>query len=580
MPIPEANQEHRNQFAGNLIVYAPESLRLNPTTTTGLRAISFNEALGQVPSCREGRFASTRPTLAFAFSEQTIDLQLEVERRNPYVTARQMMVARIESGVVKFDSTLFYEVLYSGVKSLRVDLPIDVAGEVRNVSRGIRDAVMEPQPDDVAEGYVAWRMTGESELLGAQRIRLTWNQKVDELAVGKSVDIVVPRIVPMDVDRAWGQIVVTKTETLDVQPAGEREGLRSIDPVHDVMPDARVADAAAAMEFHDPWRLTLRATRYQLEEMKRTSIERALVRTVVTRSDHRTIQALYRVRSARQRLSVKLPSGAEFDSQPARVNGAAVSLERGDKDLLYIPLIGQDPNSEFVLELRYTIAGDHKRITIPEFPDDPAIQKVYLAVFLPRELALLNTSGPWTEEFEWSQDRSFDWKPLAKTTDAELESWVSEGISAGRGPAFQKDGTLYLFSALRPDPPPDGTLRLWGIHENVLSGFVIAFLAVIGLVLLRSSLTRKLAAVVMLLIAAVLCGLFAPTFGQQLLGTSTYAGLAMVAIAWAAWTVLRGEQGWKWKRSNLEPAEHKVADSAGRESGESDTDAKVGDGHE
>ena len=549
LPVPEANQQFRNQYSARYVVYAPVSLRLNPVETTGMRVISFGEAFDQVISSRGNRFPSTRPTLAFAFGEQATDLQVEAQRRNPYVTARQMMVVRVDSGVVKFDVTLIYEILYSGVKSLRVDVPSEVASEIRNVSPSIRDAELNPAPDDVADGYVAWELTGEGELIGTQRVQLTWDQKIDELPVGSSVDISVPRLIPMNVDRGWGQIAVTKTETLDVQPTDARDGLRPIDPVHDLMPGVRVADAAAAMEFHDDWNLTIKATRYQLEEMKRTSIERALVRTVVTRSDRRSVAALYRVRSARQRLSVKLPDEAEFDSQPARVNGDPVSLERGDQDRLYIPLIGQDPNSQFVLELRYSVPGNHRRISIPEFPDDPAIQKVYLAVYLPEETSLLESSGPWTEEFEWRHKNSFRPSPQPNASDDELEEWVREGISGGRGPTFQKDGTLYLYSALRPDPPPDGDLRLTVANAKLLSASVIAVLAIIGLLLFRSSGTKKVVAIAVFLIAAVACGVFVPTFGRQLLGLPTYGGLAMVGIVWGARAVTLEARRIKWRRA-------------------------------
>jgi len=44
------------------------------------------------------------------------------------------------------------------------------------------------------------------------------------------------------------------------------------------------------------------ATRYQLEAVKHTSIERGLIRVVVTRGGPLAVQALYRVRSAGQRL--------------------------------------------------------------------------------------------------------------------------------------------------------------------------------------------------------------------------------------------------------------------------------------
>ena len=61
----------------------------------------------------------------------------------------------------------------------------------------------------------------------------------------------------------------------------------------------KIPDAAAALEFHEDWELTLTATRYELEVLKQTSIERALLRMVITRSDRVAVQALYRMRSNR-----------------------------------------------------------------------------------------------------------------------------------------------------------------------------------------------------------------------------------------------------------------------------------------
>ena len=77
-----------------------------------------------------------------------------------------------------------------------------------------------------------------------------------------------------------------------------------IDPEHDLM--APVPSAASAFEFHDDWSLSVAATRYQLEDVKRTSIERALVRMVVVQDQTTSVQALYRMRSAGQRLTVRL----------------------------------------------------------------------------------------------------------------------------------------------------------------------------------------------------------------------------------------------------------------------------------
>ena len=301
------------------------------------------------------------------------------------------------------------------------------------------------------------------------------------------------------------------------------------------MQDAAVPDAARAFEFHDDWSLQLTATRYQLEEVKRTSIERALVRTVITRSDQRGVQALYRIRSARQRLALKLSPEAQFDAQPARINGQPVALERGDQDQLFIPLIGLDPNTPFTLELRYTVPGTYAQLSVPEFPEDPAIQKVYLAAYLPNELTLVGSSGQWTEEFTWINQGVFKWIPRGVKTDDELAAWVREGVNAGASPAFQTDGIMYLFSALRPEPPPQGDLRLWAIDERWLAVLVFTPLLIIGLLLLKSTFSTKILSMAAIVIGVVACGIFVPTFARQLLNQPMYASLAIVAVAWSAW---------------------------------------------
>ena len=546
LALPQAKQAYIQRSDGRLIVHAPESLRVNPAATLGLRPISFSEAYQGQASTRDNRFPLTRPTLAFAYSDQAAQLDLTAERRKSQITARQRMVVRIDSGVVRYESMFFFDILYSGVKSLRIDVPADIAADIRNTSNGLREVAMTPAPADVAEGYVAWALSGETELIGTQVVKFAWERKLEQLEVGKSLQLSVPSLKPAGTDRAWGQVVVTKTESLDVLPTGEPIGLRQIDP-QDIMQDAAVPDAARAFEFHDDWSLQLTATRYQLEEVKRTSIERALVRTVITRSDQRGVQALYRLRSARQRLALKLSPETQFDAQPARINGQPVALERGDQDQLFIPLIGLDPNTPFTLELRYTVPGTYAQLSVPEFPEDPAIQKVYLAAYLPDELTLVGSSGQWTEEFTWVSQGVFKWIPRGVKTDDELAAWVREGVNAGASPAFQTDGIMYLFSALRPEPPPQGDLRLWAIDERWLAVLVFTPLLIMGLLLLKSTFSTKILSMAAIVIGVVACGIFVPTFARQLLNQPMYASLAIVAVAWSAWylaLIARRFDGW------------------------------------
>ena len=152
------------------------------------------------------------------------------------------------------------------------------------------------------------------------------------------------------------------------------KGLRPIDPQRDLMPGATVTDAARAFEFHDDWSLALMATRYKLEEVKRTSIDRAFVRMVVTRSDQVAVQALYRLRSARQRIadqaarasiraipSENLDHAAAADQQPGGAAGEATPrvLHSADRPLARRGRAGRD------CATRST--GDQSRLELPEF---------------------------------------------------------------------------------------------------------------------------------------------------------------------------------------------------------------------
>ena len=393
-----------------------------------------------------------------AFSDAAASVRLSVQRRQPYVTARQLLEVRIEPGVMKCAATFFYNVRYSGVKSLRIDLPAELASRVRNQTKELRESALEE-----ADGYVGWVLVGEAELLGDTQLKLIWETPIEDLGLGKSVDLNVPRLVPREVDRAEGQIVLVKSETIDVQPKGTPEGLDPIDPEHDLIGDVRVSDAAAALEFQDAWNLTLTATRYQLQMLKQTSIEQALLRLVITRSDRVAVQALYRMRSNQQRLQIQLPEevalgSIELDTDPLRINGRRVSLERGDDNRsFFVPLVGITPNEPFLLEMRYTTSGSGKHLTYPYFPDEPATQKVNLVAYLPQERSFLGKVGPWTDELKWVQQGPMKvQQPVPRVSVDQLLKRLTQDIELPRNPAedFPVDGRPLLFSTLRP-PAPD-----------------------------------------------------------------------------------------------------------------------------
>ncbi len=542
LPLPRVATEVES-LEGRVIVYAPESLRVNPLEQEGLRSVSLADAREGGQSLRQDRFPGLREVLSLAHARQAVQLSLDVQRRRPQVTVRQLLDVQVKSGVIRYDARFFYEVLYSGVKSLRIDVPAQLADKINSQSPQYPETTIAPAPEDLAEGYVAWSFAGNPDFLGSATIHLSWEEKVDELEVGKTTSHAIPVLTPRDVDRAWGQIVIAKDETLEVRANDDVEGLLPIDPQHDLMPGVQRTDAARAFEFHDAWSLTVAATRYELEEVKRTSIERAVLRQVVTRSNRISVQALYRLRSAVQRLAIKLPGEAEFDTDPLRINGVARNLEHGDQDQKFIPLADQNPAQPVLVELRYTIPGGPSQLGFPEFPAQPpiqsrpAMQKVIMCVYLPRETLLLSSSGPWTnEEADWYRRLNGPTRPHAgQTGDAHWLEWVSEGVPLenNRLSSFPTDGRLYTFTSLRPPPAPEGALKLWTMNQFWLNTAMFSVLALVGVAGLRQAAATKLTALALLLVALVLVGVLAPTFAMQVADVWLGIGVSLLVVVWA-----------------------------------------------
>jgi hypothetical protein len=212
-------------------------------------------------------------------------------------------------------------------------------------------------------------------------------------------------------------------------------------------------------------------------------------------------------------------------------------LERGEKGDFFVPLATSSAEEPVLLELRYTVPGG-RRLDLPAFPEEPAVQKVYLCAFVPQTQALLGTLGPWNEEFQW-QYAAGGWTAVNRTGDKALVAWVHEGVKdpGAAAESFHTDGTPYVFSTLRP--PSDGSLVVRTMDHRWLSGLVFAVIVLGGLVLLPAGVARRVLAAGLLVVALVLSGVFAPTFSLQVLNGSLMAAVLIVLVLWTVVCVFR-----------------------------------------
>ena len=530
LPLPQPTRSTVEHSSGRLIVHAPESLLVNPAKAEGLRPVSFQEAMEGFVYAFPAGPSGLRPVLAFMFTQEPVALRLAAERRKPQVTIRQLLVARIEEGVIEYRATFFYAVRFSGVKSLRIDVPADVTP--RSMLRTPRPAFTKrsstPRPPASTRTWSLGVSRAKANFKDEGRIELTWKKKLDKL------DVTIPRLVPR-VDRddlARGQIALAKAETLDFQMADDIKGLRPIDPQRELM--TPVPGATRAFEFQDEWTLPITITRYELEEVKRTSIDRAVCRLVLTPAGETAVQAVYRVRTVRPALAVQLPEKAAQDSDPVRINGQAAPWRKGDKEgAIVVPLANASAEEPFVLEIRYTIPGG---LFLPAFPEDTAVQKVYLCAFVPPTQDVVRTAGSWSEDFQWqwgSQDRLLPVNSDPGETHESLVEWVCQDNNDALGAAktFHVNGTPLIFSTLRPGAQTN--VRLWRVEHETFNAWLFGAVLLAGVVLVLTSLPHRVLAVAALVVVLVLLGVFWPTLAVHVLGGPLFSAAAIVLLLWA-----------------------------------------------
>jgi len=533
MGFPRVATRTTLRSRGRLIVSAPGSLRFEPRRSTGVRPAVQETDPFEVP--RNGLLASDAVDVGqWAFGRDPVDLAYAVQRRRPYVTLREFRAVEVTSGVAKYSADLSFDVLYSGVERLRLDVPADLADSLINEDGTLRERAFDPQPDDVAEGMVAWELTGEGELLGTQRIVLTWERPLGELPVGVGTEIPVPAFAAPEANRYWGQIVGRKAESIEIGVRGETVGLRPIDPRNDLIEGFDSEGVARAFEFQGGWNLSFEATRYELEEVKRTSIEKGLVRMIVTRSDEVAVQAIYKLRSARQRIAVRLPgvdpadTADSLDAQPLRIDGRPVPLERDDGQF-YIPFTGHVADVPAIVELRYTVPRGG-RLIVPEFTEDPAAQKIDLSIYLPEELAIVRQTGSWSRPDGYWFDQEFE-----TPEDAELSQ---------QGTDFPLDGRRYRFTTLRPVVGDEGGLGLTTIDRRRLDVGVAIIVILLGIVLAWQPLGLRFLSIGTLLVVALGLVVVEPWGAKAILRWPLFGAIGVVLAGWTAqgaiWTIARG----------------------------------------
>ncbi|MBL8891022.1 MAG: hypothetical protein JNL67_13655 [Planctomycetaceae bacterium] len=527
---PQLAPSFAQSIRGQVLLTAPDRLNVVVDTTNqvNFRSIEPSTAF-VVPDSNPQRFA-------YEYVVETNGLELRASLRRPRVFVDQVTSVSVESGLLRYQTDLDYDVRFSAVPDFRIDVLQSSQDRIRVVGGTLNQQKLDPQPPDVAAGFVAWRLVGASELLGKHSVQLAWDVSVPEIAVGATKSFEIATVVAKNVERDRGQIVLRRSELFDVQATSKATGLRPIDPTSDVFGGRQYGDAVAALEYVGPWDLDVDVSRYELYDLKRSSISRSLIQAVWLRNDSLSVRALYRLKSVNQRLVIIMPPGFDpqtgFDSSPVRVDGEPISLERGAGGELILPLGNRDRDRELLLELRYTMPVTNSEIPVPTFPDDCAVQKAELVVYLPKDWAPLNFGGPWSDQ-DGSQGQSI----LELLQNVEPRSvnlnWIATAeVPTARLMEFETDGRPFTFSTINPLPGSAGALKVTKVSSWLLSGAGAALVVFLGLLFIRRTWNQRLALIAVGLGILIVASILWPFAVRYINHEGTTWAALVIGIVW------------------------------------------------
>ena len=539
--IVAASVEH---VQGNVTVLAPEGLRVTPVDTAGGQSVAISEVQPSIAGLVQvSRIGSSLAVHAFRYANESFNPTFAVERRQPQIEVGQLVIADVQSGIINHSVTLAYDVRYSGVKKLRLDVPTNLIGKIRNDSKLVQESVITPRPDDLAADYTAWELISNRELFGAFQVELSWIESLDDLEVGSATSVSLNPLTPQEVHRSWGQIVIKKAENLDVVPA-ESDGVRPIDPRYDLKlgsTETQIEGAAVAMEFHQAWSVELDIHRYELESIELSAIELGVIDVQIAKGGKSRVHAVYRVKSAAQRIAVTFPKGSKIPNDPLSINGEAVGIEKGtttdavDSTTYLIPLNTITPGEDFVLELKYSIESDGFTVRIPEFTDLHAINQIFMVVHLPSDTVLMDYSGDWDDHLPSSFLETIQRNLLYYSEsegDVDVHSLMNNitqaKVDVQLGNQFGNHETL-VFSAINPSSSPLGlsTVSLSNLHK-----IMFGFLVVVTLGGLWLGVRNQIITVLVLVSASLGVVLIKPIMASHIPFSGLFLGVCLMSIIW------------------------------------------------
>ena len=554
LPLPAPVGAERDR--GKIFLYAPSAIDvvIDESKLVG----AYPEPAGNAPPVSKARL-----TAAWTYNRRPVVIPVRTVRRPTRLTAKVGTRINVQQELVSVQTTLRYRVEYAGIDTFRFAVPEAIADKIQIVSTagGSAPAIKQKSRDPKAkEGWVVWTVVMQQDILGEQPFQISYDLKpktdkpgsfqltVDPIRVlGIEAGTLRNKKIAVAVSRVAGEVAVVKGRALSV--SAEATG-GDVEPI-DVRELTQISGGDLAYRyFKQPVQVKISSTKFEIQEVVRTVVSKALVEIVITRDRMATVRCRYRITSSeRQRLAVDLPDGIE--PLGVFVDKTPVSLEKNEAAnpeegwLSYFVNVARSKRSDksFYLTLLFRMpiaaTGKHAferplgnlQLRLPQIggrtATGVAVQQLRAVVWVPKKYSLVGTPENFIRESanRWAGVLSGAVGGATQTGD--LESWIG-GETAG---LFEFPSQGHAFRYRNLGGTDSLTITWW---RMLLPTWVFGTaLFLIALVLRNSSWENKL-------FILLLAGFVAALFAQQD-PDSVYHGLVAarfgIASMLAVWLI-------------------------------------------
>ncbi len=505
--------------------------------------------------------ALTPLTLAFGYRGQAAPAQVTFRLKDPQVSATVRTLADIREQVLRYRWWIDYDILYAGVDRLVLQIPADIADDLRiDPASRHKEVDKAYQVADAPDGVVHWAVRLLDKHLGDFQLRLTLDVPVEGLDFGAPIQVSPPQIALAEVFRETGEIAVVKGANLELGEA-QTEGLEAIDPRELGGELQSRGNVLLAYKYRrHPWSLTVPVSKNQFVEVPSIVVTYADVTSVVSSDGAITTEMIYWLRNnAESSLKVELPAGARIISdvfvdlasqQPMSQTGSAEVMIR-------LPASNDTRNRAFPVRFVYEQPSPHPdkalnsrgqhQIRVARLTNAGVLQ-TRLNLYLPPDFRYTSFDGPMQRRV-----KARGWRDLRNALDflvpalgprldvGAVSDWQAPpqlpgNAGAGFSVPIAKEGAQFTLHRL--DRPADVTVAYVG--DGVSAGLeaILCLLAFgIGVLLTGRGLKAKFAYLIFVgLLSLVVAGVVAPNFASVyqaiFLGVLLAVGVWLIAGIW------------------------------------------------